>query len=176
MKFIYVISIALLLSSCTSSNNNSLKKETVDLKQDQENVQIDEFNLNKLINDWHLAASKADFDKYFGLTSDDFIFLGTAPAERWDKLEFMEFSKPYFDKGKAWDFKASNRKWNFSSNNRIAWFDEDLDTWMRGCRGSGIVELNDKGEWKLKYYNLTVLIENEKIQEFISLRDLPLQD
>ncbi|MBL4862145.1 MAG: nuclear transport factor 2 family protein, partial [Crocinitomicaceae bacterium] len=102
-----------------------------------------------------------------------FIFLGTAPGERWDKEDFSTFSKPYFDKGKAWNFKASNRQWMFSKNGKTAWFDEDLDTWMRGCRGSGILQ-KIKGEWKLVYYNLTVLIENEKIEEFIQLRDKDL--
>ena len=57
----------------------------------------------------------------------------------------------------------------FSKNKKIAWFDEDLETWMEGCRGSGIV-IKKKGEWKIVYYNLTVLIENEKIKEFIELR------
>jgi hypothetical protein len=28
----------------------------------------------------------------------------------------------------------------------------------------------EKGEWRLAYYNLTVLIENEKIKPFIELR------
>ena len=41
---------------------------------------------------------------------------------------------------------------------------------MRGCRGSGILE-KSKGDWKISYYNLTVLIENEKIKSFIELRD-----
>jgi hypothetical protein len=41
---------------------------------------------------------------------------------------------------------------------------------MRGCRGSGIL-VKKKGEWKLVYYNLTVLIGNEKMKEFIELRD-----
>lgn len=126
------------------------------------------------MDDWHLAASNADYDGYFGPMSKDFIFLGTAPGERWDKEQFSSFSKPYFDKGKAWDFKASNRIWNISKNKKMAWFDEDLDTWMRGCRGSGILR-KKKGEWQIVYYNLTVLIENEKIQEFIQLRDLPVE-
>lgn len=125
--------------------------------------------LDKFVDNWHLSAAKADFDGYFGAMSDSFIFLGTAPGERWSKKQFEEFSKPYFDQGKAWDFKANNRQWNFSKNKKIAWFDEDLDTWMRGCRGSGIM-VKEKGEWKLVYYNLTVLIENEKIKEFIELR------
>lgn len=126
--------------------------------------------LDTFVDNWHLAASKADFQGYFGKMDDSFIFLGTAPGERWSKEEFSKFSKPYFDKGTAWDFKASNRQWNFSKNKKMAWFDEDLDTWMRGCRGSGIM-VKKKGEWTLVYYNLTVLIENEKVQEFIKLRD-----
>jgi hypothetical protein len=93
--------------------------------------------LDVLIDDWHMAASRADYTAYFGVMDRTFIFLGTAPGERWTKNEFSDFSKPYFDKGKAWDFKASNRIWNFSSNGKTAWFDEELDTWMRGCRGSG---------------------------------------
>lgn len=125
--------------------------------------------LDQLITDWHAAASAADFELYFGAMDDSFIFLGTAPGERWTKEEFAGFSKPYFDKGTAWDFKARNRKWMFNQDKSIAWFDEDLDTWMEGCRGSGIVS-NESGEWKLVYYNLTVLIENEKIKEFIQLR------
>lgn len=129
--------------------------------------------LDVLIDNWHLAATKADFDAYFGAMDDSFIFLGTAPGERWTKKEFADFSKPYFDKGKAWDFKAHKRNWNFSKNGKTAWFDEDLDSWMRGCRGSGIL-VKKKGEWKLVYYNLTVLIENEKMKEFIQLRDEPV--
>ena len=125
--------------------------------------------LDQLIDQWHLDAASAKFDPYFEIMSEDFIFLGTAPGERWTKTEFATFSKPYFDKGKAWDFKASNRNWVFSKNKKMAWFDEDLTTWMEGCRGSGIL-VKSKGKWKLVYYNLTVLIENEKIKEFIDLR------
>jgi len=131
-------------------------------------------DLDKFIDDWHLAASQANYTAYFGVMDTSFVFLGTAPGERWGKAEFSSFSKPYFDKGKAWDFNATNRTWMFSSNKKIAWFDEDLDTWMRGCRGSGIL-VKKKGEWKIVYYNLTVLIENEKIQEFIKLKDEPLK-
>lgn len=129
-----------------------------------------ENELNLLIDAWHLAAKKADFNAYFEKTADSFIFLGTAPNERWDKQQFMDFSLPYFEKGKAWDFKASNRKWNFSEDQKMAWFDEDLATWMKGCRGAGILRYNGN-EWKIVYYNLTVLIENEKIKEFIKLRE-----
>lgn len=131
--------------------------------------------IDELVDEWHLAATNADYEGYFSKMTDRFVFLGTAPGERWSKDEFAAFSKPYFDKGEAWDFKASNRMWSFSHNGKIAWFDEDLDTWMRGCRGSGIV-IKRKGEWKIANYNLTVLIENEKMDSFIELRDLVLED
>ena len=125
--------------------------------------------LNQFVDQWHQSASKANYEDYFEKMSDDFVFLGTAPGERWTKKEFSDFSKPYFDKGKAWSFEASNRNWQFSKNKKIAWFDEDLETWMEDCRGSGIL-VKRRGEWKIIYYNLTVLIENEKMKEFIELR------
>jgi hypothetical protein len=126
-------------------------------------------SLDELVNEWHVSAAKANFQQYFDVTTNDFIFLGTAPGERWNKVDFQSFCKPYFDKGKAWDFKPSNRQWNVISNGTVAYFDEDLQTWMESCRGSGICVL-ENGEWKIAYYNLTVLIENEKIKEFIKLR------
>lgn len=129
--------------------------------------------LNELINHWHINAAKGNFDAYFDVTNDDFVFLGTAPGERWIKEDFMSFCKPYFDRGAAWDFTSSNRTWIIKK--KVAWFDEDLSTWMEGCRGSGIM-VKEKGQWKLAYYNLTVLIENEKIQPFIELRKEPLPD
>jgi hypothetical protein len=125
---------------------------------------------DSIIDNWHQSASLANLDRYFNAVHDNFVFLGTAPGERWSKSEFYTFSKPYFDKGKAWDFKASNRKWDFSEDSTVAWFDEDLETWMRGCRGSGIL-IYKENQWRISYYNLTVLIENEKIKSFIELRD-----
>ncbi len=135
----------------------------------------DTTRLNAFMDAWHQSASDANFDGYFNVMREDFVFLGTAPGERWKKDEFAKFSKPYFDKGKAWDFKASNRIWEFGAGKKIVWFDEDLDTWMEGCRGSGIMIRKGK-EWKLVYYNLTVLIENEKIKEFIDLRQAPMPE
>ncbi len=125
--------------------------------------------LDELIDGWHLSASNANFEDYFNATTDDFMFLGTAPGEEWDKDEFMTFSKPYFDKGKAWDFKSKERSYVFSKNKKVVWFYETLDTWMKDCRGSGVA-VKVKGDWKLSFYNLTVLIENEKMDEFLELR------
>jgi hypothetical protein len=126
-------------------------------------------DLNSIVDQWHLDASKPNFTSYFEITTANFVFLGTAPGERWDKNQFKQFAKPYFDAGKAWDFKPTNRRWIFAENHKIAWFDEDLSTWMNTCRGSGIMVKEGK-KWKLAYYNLTVLIENEKMPEFLKLR------
>lgn len=125
--------------------------------------------VNKLVDDWHLAATNADFNGYFDKMHESSVFIGTAPGERWTKVEFILFAKPFFDKGKAWDFKASNRQWGFSDDGKTAWFDEELDTWMLGCRGSGVLK-KVKGGWKIMFYDLHVLIENEKTQAFIELR------
>lgn len=125
--------------------------------------------LDQLVDNWHLAASQANFENYFNLVSHNFVFLGTDPNERWERQAFESFCKPYFEKGKAWDFKASKRNWVFSSDGKTAWFDEELATWMNTCRGSGVL-INEKKSWKLAYYNLTVLIENEKMKSFIELR------
>jgi hypothetical protein len=125
--------------------------------------------LDNVLDQWHKHAATAKLEDYFGLVTSDFVFLGTAPGERWERDAFYTFCKPYFDAGKAWEFVPSNRNWVFSKNRKVAWFDEDLQTWMEGCRGSGIL-IKKKGEWKIAYYNLTVLIENEKIESFIQLR------
>ena len=46
--------------------------------------QSSETEIKKLINttldNWHKAASNADFDAYFDLMADDAIFIGTPPA------------------------------------------------------------------------------------------------
>lgn len=125
--------------------------------------------LNLVIDNWHKAAAAASMEDYFSCVTNDFVFLGTDPTERWEKEAFKAFCKPHFDKGNGWDFKSTERNWVFSKNKKIAWFDEKLETWMEECRGSGVLVKEGK-TWKLAYYNLTVLIENDKIKSFIELR------
>jgi hypothetical protein len=125
--------------------------------------------LDDKMNQWHKDVATFNLDDYFGFMHDSFIFLGTAPGERWEKDAFYEFSKPYFEKKSTWDFKVIDRYWYYSKDKKIAWFEEDLETWMEDCRGSGVL-VYEQDRWQLVHYNLTVLIENEKIQDFISLR------
>lgn len=126
--------------------------------------------LDTFMNDWHKAASEANWKNYEVKMDADFVFLGTDPTERWNKKEFESFAKPYFDQGKAWDFKVKSRNWQISADGKTVWFDEILDTWMRDCRATGVLFRRGK-EWKIIHYNLHVLIENSKIRSFIQLRD-----
>ncbi len=127
-------------------------------------------NLDSIIEKWHINAANSNLNEYFDVMSEDFVFLGTAPGERWIKTEFYSFCKPYFEKGKTWNFKPSQRNWKYTADSTVAFFDENLDTWMGGCRGSGILQKQNDNNWMLIYYNLTVLIENEKMNKFILLR------
>ena len=124
--------------------------------------------INTLIDNWHLAAAKADAQTFFDSMGDDCIYIGTDATERWTKTAFVTFAKPYFDKGKAWDFKPRDRDLHVTNDGKIAWFSELLTTWMGTCRGSGILEKTPKG-WKIQQYHLSVTVPNEIIKNFISL-------
>jgi len=126
--------------------------------------------LDRLMNNWHKDVVALELDAFFNLMTDDFFYLGTDPGERWSKQEFRKFCEPYFlEKKQTWDFKPLQRYWQFSADGTVAWFDENLATWMEECRGSGVFQ-KINGEWKISQYNLTVLIENEKMKKFIKLR------
>ena len=126
-------------------------------------------NINKVLDAWHKAASDADFDTYFGLMTDEGVFLGTDATENWQNQEFKDFSKPYFDRGKAWSFTAVERNVYLNGQNDFAWFDELLDTQMKLCRGSGVLQKID-GKWKIAHYVLSIAVPNENVAELISIK------
>lgn len=125
--------------------------------------------LNELMSKWHSDVAKFDLGDYFNFMDTSFIFLGTDPTERWTKTQFYTFCKPYFDKKSTWDFKMNWRNVYLSDDRKTAWFEESLNTQMDECRGSGVLVKVD-GKWKITHYNLTVLIENEKMKAFLQLR------
>ena len=130
--------------------------------------QSDTVAIHKFIDDWHLAATQANAKAYFGSIADNGVFIGTDATERWNKEQFYSFAKPYFDKGKAWDFKAYGRSVHVSNDGRFVWFSELLTTWMGVCRGSGILEKTPQG-WKIQQYHLSVTVPNDLIRDFITL-------
>jgi ketosteroid isomerase-like protein len=130
----------------------------------QTNSQID-----TLLDDWHKAAAEAKFDLYFSMLTENAVFIGTDATENWNKSQFQKFAKPYFDKGKAWNFSALERHIFVSKDKKMAWFDELLTTQMKICRGSGVV-IKEGKNWKIQHYVLSVTIPNENINEVVKIK------
>jgi len=151
MKKIVVSILLLFLTNAISAQNN-LKEQ-----------------LATTLNAWHKAAAEANYDDYFNLLSDDAIFIGTDATENWTKSAFEAYSKPYFDKGKAWSFTAIERNIYFNNDKTLAWFDELLDTQMKICRGSGVMVFI-KGQWKIKQYVLSMTVPNDNVDEVVKIK------
>ncbi|TJY65557.1 hypothetical protein FAZ19_10495 [Sphingobacterium alkalisoli] len=132
----------------------------------------DTLAISKTLDRWHLAAGEANFNNYFDLLHAEAIFIGTDATERWNKVEFMKYAKPHFDKGRAWDFKSLRRFVNFSTDGKTAWVDELLDTQMKICRGSGILVLED-GKWLIIHYVLSLTIPNSIVDTILPLKAIP---
>lgn len=158
-KILSLFLISFLVISCKENTEKFAKTDVV-----SENNQI-----YALLDNWHLAATEANYNNYFSKMDSLSIFIGTDASENWSKTEFESFSKPYFDDGKAWDFKAIERNIYLNDDGNFAWFDELLNTWMGVCRGSGVLEKKDE-KWKLKHYVLSVSIPNEEIQKVIDIK------
>lgn len=153
MKKLLFLSLCLLLFSTFGAKAQTETKEKI----------------NTVLEKWHDAAARADFDAYFHIMADESTFIGTDPTENWEKDEFAEWSKPYFDKGKAWSFSTLERNIFLNQDCEIAWFDELLDTQMGICRGSGVMTF-EEGEWKVKHYVLSIEIPNENVDEITLIK------
>jgi ketosteroid isomerase-like protein len=154
MNYFKVIFFAMLLAKGTI-----LKAQSFDEKQ----------QLALVIDQWHKAASDANFKTYFELMTEDAVFIGTDANEYWNKQEFQNYAKPHFDKGKAWSFTALERHIFVDSSGKTAWFDELLSTHMKICRGSGVMVKIGK-QWKIKHYVLSMTIPNETIDDIVKIK------
>ena len=154
MKKILAVLVVITLSGC---------------KTTMENQTISKANINAVLDNWHKAAAEANYNDYFSLMADDAVFIGTDATENWNKTAFQAYSKPHFDKGKAWSFTALERHIYFDETGKTAWFDELLDTQMKICRGSGVLIKIGK-EWKIKHYVLSMTIPNDNSIEVIKVK------
>ncbi|KPA83960.1 hypothetical protein ABB37_02109 [Leptomonas pyrrhocoris] len=130
--------------------------------------------IHAFLDEWHKAAAKGDFDFYFGSMTEDAHWLGTDAAENWSKSEFAAIAKPRFDSKQAWDFTAVERNVYVQANGTFAWFDEVLDTWMKACRGSGVLE-KVEGQWKVHHYVLSMTVPNGEGKEELKREILPFK-
>ncbi|WMX13492.1 nuclear transport factor 2 family protein [Aureispira sp. CCB-E] len=124
--------------------------------------------VENVLNHWHEASATADADAFFGAMTEDGIYLGTDASERWLRDELREWSKFAFERDTAWAFTASKREIYFSNNQKTAWFEEMLDTQMGTCRGSGVLVKKD-GVWKIKHYDLAIMVPNDLVKDFKKL-------
>jgi ketosteroid isomerase-like protein len=117
-------------------------------------------SIDAVLNDFHDAASKADFNRYFSHWTKDSVFLGTDATERWVGDEFRDFARPHFEKGKGWSYTPRDRKVTMLGDD-AAMFDELLHNDKLGtCRGSGVLRRID-GSWKVLQYNLSIPVPND---------------
>ncbi len=124
--------------------------------------------VEQTLDAFHAAAARADEAAYFALFAPHGVFLGTDATERWEKAAFQAFAHPYFAKGTAWTFVPRDRHVAFSSDGRVAWFDELLDSATYGeCRGSGVLE-KIGGAWKVQQYNLTIPLPNDLAKDVVA--------
>lgn len=156
-KAIYLILLSVIIISCKTE----ISKISIN-KTDEKKV------ITSLLNNWHKAAAKANYNNYFGALDSVSIYIGTDVAEVWSKKQFSAFSKPYFNRGKAWAFTAVDRNVYFNKSGDTAWFDEILNTWMGVCRGSGVLEKTGE-DWKIKHYVLSITVPNDNINDVIKI-------
>lgn len=162
------LGIALLLGACSSTGwhrNASVPQPTL---EEQAAATLDAF---------HRAAARADETAYFSLLSDDAVFLGTDPAERWTKQQFRDWSAEYFDRESAWTYEAVERHVSIAPGGRFAWFDEVVRNETYGdLRGTGVLVRNPEAQrgtishgWLIAQYNLTFMVPNDLAAPYLEL-------
>lgn len=138
-------------------------------KSFSQNTESDRKKINIILDSWHKAAANAEFDNYFSYMSSNGVFIGTDASENWQLDAFKTFSKPFFDKGKAWNFSSLKRNIYFDKSQNTAWFDELLETQMKICRGSGVL-IREGKNWKIAHYVLSMTIPNDNTDEVVKIK------
>ena len=122
--------------------------------------------VNKVLDEFHVAASKADGATYFSLFAPEGVFIGTDAGERWTVSQFRLYAEPHFKKGKGWTYKSKVRHVDFAPGSDVAWIDEILDSKSYGTsRGTGVLR-KIKGDWRISQYHLTFPIPNALADKF----------
>lgn len=154
----------MLVVAAFGCNNPSAEKQNGSAANDSSMVAA-------MLDSFNIAAAKADFKTYFNFYTNDAIFIGTDATERWKKTQFMAYAKPYFDKGKAWNFTSLKRHIYFDKTGSLAWFDELLNTQMKICRGSGVV-VKQGTDWKVQQYVLSMTVPNSQSDSIVKIKSI----
>ena len=157
--FVMLATLFLLMTMLVSCNS---QKSTTQNTSDSAAVA-------KVLDNWHHYAATTNFESYFDLMTAEAVFIGTDATEHWSKSEFHKYAQPHFAKGKAWKFTSLQRKISFSQDHQTAWFDELLDTQMKICRGSGVMQ-KENGQWKIAQYVLSMTVPNDVSADIIKIK------
>lgn len=123
--------------------------------------------IEAVLDDFHLAASEADYERYFGHLADSSIFFGTDMRERWTKSDFEVYAKPYFDDGRGWTYVTTER--NIYVGVGVSWFDEVVVNEKYGeLRGTGVLVL-EVDTWKIMQYHLTLPVPNDLLLGLVDM-------
>lgn len=158
--FMKKLLLAILLSACAlaagaQTTDNTIKKE-----------------VGAFIDEWHDDAAHARW-AYFDKMAKDGVYIGTDKTELWHRDEFKAWAKRFFERGKAWSFKAIKRNIYLSDDKKFIWFDEQLDTQMGVCQASGVIRKTDQG-YLIEHYQLSMAIPNEINDQVVrAIRDMP---
>ena len=153
----WIVGILLTGVACGSSpapGSGAVQEEFV---QDHDAVRE---QVGNVLDGFHQAASRADFDGLFGAMTDDAVFIGTDASERWERAEFEAYVKPRFSEGQGWTYIPVER--HVDVRGEVAWFDERLTHARYGeLRSSGALLRQPDGGWKLRHYVLSFPVPNE---------------
>ena len=124
--------------------------------------------IDAVLDEFHAAAGAADEDRYLATVTDDMVFLGTAPGERWQAGAWRDFVHSYFSRGKGWRYAPSDRTIAIDASGLVAWFDETVANEHFGsCRGTGVVRQED-GAWRIAQYNLMIPVPDALVPDLVS--------
>lgn len=162
LQLLLVVFSSGLVFSCSQKTETAATPTAAEIAESKKQIAA-------MLDSFNVAAANADYNRYFNFYTEDATFNGTDATENWDKVAFKAWSKPFFDKKKAWSFTAIKRNIYFGKYADIAWFEELLNTQMKICRGSGVV-VKQGNEWKVQQYVLSTTVPNTKLDTVISIK------
>lgn len=123
----------------------------------------------KVVDDWHLAASEYDEERYFAHMAAEAEFVGLEDAQRWNKQALRDWTRPAFKDKQMWTFRSAERHMSLSPTGDVAWFDELLDTpGMGTARGTGVL-VKQGDDWKISLYVLSLPIPSRAFAEVLEV-------
>jgi hypothetical protein len=164
LRFVLFFVCLIFVFELQAQVKTTLKINISKSKKEKESEQ----KVNETMDKWHHAAAVADEATFFGTMTQDAIYIGTDPKEKWYRDELKDWSKKYFDRDTAWAFKPLSRSVYFNDDHKMAWFEENLETRMKICHGSGVLIWTKNG-WKIKHYVLSAAVPNDMMNDYLKL-------